>query len=81
MSNHISDAYAIYQLKGGDEQRGLRFESYQRAKDAIDRTNYQIVYTGALPEGNTLPQLLDVLYRQFNIGLATLNRTEKIRSW
>lgn len=67
MSNHISDAYAIYQLKDGDEQRGLRFESYQRAKDAIDRTNYQIVYTGMLLEGNTLLQQLDALYRQFNI--------------
>lgn len=61
------NAYAIYQLKDGDELRGLRFESYERAKDAIDRTNYQIVYTGTLPEGNTLSQQLDALYRQFNI--------------
>lgn len=61
------NAYAIYQLKDGDEPRGLRFKSYERAKDAIDRTNYQIVYTGTLPEGNTLPQRLDALYRQFNI--------------
>jgi hypothetical protein len=67
MNNNISDAYAIYQLKGGDALRGLRFESYERAKDAIDKSNYQIVYSGALPEGNTLPQQLDALYRQFNI--------------
>ena len=61
------NAYAIYQLKGGDELHGLRFEAYERAKDTINRTNYQIVYTGTLPEGNTLPQRLDALYRQFNI--------------
>ena len=67
MNNNISDAYAIYQLKGGDELHGLRFEAYERAKDAIDRTNYQIVYTGTLPERNALPQRLDALYRQFNI--------------
>lgn len=63
----IDNAYTIYQLKSGDELHGLRFESYERAKDAIDKANYQIVYTGTLPEGNTLTHRLDVLYRQFNI--------------
>lgn len=60
------NAYAFYQLKEGDELHGLRFESYERARDVIDKANYQIIYTGALPKTDTLSQQLDALFQQFN---------------
>lgn len=61
------DAYALYQLKHGDGLRDLRFEPSKRAQGAIDKANYQIVYTGALPQIADKNVLLEQLYQQFNI--------------
>lgn len=59
------NAYALYQLKEDAALHGLRFEAYQQAKNSIDRKNYRLVYTGALPQG-TLPQQLNALFQRFN---------------
>ncbi len=61
------NAYAIYQLKDGDELHNLRFESYEHAKSAIDKSNYRIVYTGELSKDCALPRQLDVLFQRFNM--------------
>ena len=62
------DTYSIYQLKDIAETRDLRFEPFDRLQKsgrAIDRTNYDLVYTGDL-EAN---MSLDDLYSRFNIDL------------
>lgn len=65
-SNDI-DTFAIYQLKEGDELHYHRFASMkQLEKDnlAVDRDNYNLVYTAPLLQGETL----DDIYRQFNLA-------------
>lgn len=60
------DSFAIYQLKGGPETRDYRFEPYERlqaAELAVDRQNYDLVYTTPL-DGKTT---LEDIYRTFNI--------------
>ncbi|MDL2294301.1 DUF3846 domain-containing protein [Ruminococcaceae bacterium OttesenSCG-928-D13] len=57
--------YRIYQLKPGDEYRGLRFTGLDGLKGAgqnIDPQNYRFVYSGALHGRN-----LEELYQQFNL--------------
>ncbi|MEG0271585.1 MAG: YodL domain-containing protein, partial [Clostridia bacterium] len=47
-----SDAFAIYQLKGGDSTRHLRFEPLARLQqtgETVDQANYQCVYTAPFP--------------------------------
>ena len=60
------DSYGIYQLKGGDETRYLRFEPYDRlqaAGNVVDRANYELVYTAPLTPNMTL----NSIYERFNI--------------
>lgn len=62
------DTYSIYQLKDIAETRDLRFEPFDRLQKsgrAIDRTNYDLVYTGDLEADMSL----DDLYSRFNIDL------------
>lgn len=42
------DTFAIYQLKGGPETRDYRYEAYESLQEAglaVDRQNYNLVYT------------------------------------
>ena len=60
------DTFSIYQIKGGDETRDLRFEPYDRlqaAGNVVDRANYELVYSAPLaPETS-----LEDIYTCFNI--------------
>ena len=60
------DTFSIYQIKGRDETRDLRFEPYDRlqaAGNVVDRANYELVYSAPLaPETS-----LEDIYARFNI--------------
>ena len=60
------DTFSIYQIKGGDETRDLRFEPYDRlqaAGNVVDKANYELVYSAPLaPETS-----LEDIYTRFNI--------------
>lgn len=61
-----SDTFTIYQLKGGSETRDYRFEPYESLQEAglaIDRQNYDLVYTAPL-DGKTT---LEDIFRTFNL--------------
>ena len=58
--------FSIYQLKDGDKTRDYRFEPYDRLQAAglaVDRANYELVYTAPLAPGTSL----DDIFTQFNI--------------
>ena len=60
------DTFSIYQLKDGDETRDYRFEPYDRLQAAglaVDRANYELVYTASLAPGTSL----DDIFTRFNI--------------
>ena len=60
------DTFSIYQLKDGDETRDYRFEPYDRLQAAglaVDRANYELVYTAPLAPGTSL----DDIFTRFNI--------------
>ena len=60
------DTFTIYQLKRGDETRDFRFEPYDRlqaAGIAVDRANYDLIYTAPLAPGTSLEDI----YTRFNI--------------
>ena len=60
------DTFSIYQLRGGEETRDYRFEPYERLQAAglaVDKANYDLVYTAPLDENTTLEDI----YRTFNI--------------
>lgn len=60
-----SDTYFIYQLKGGEETRDYRFESLDRLQArglAVNRDNYELVYSAPLHDIDTLEDI----YRKFN---------------
>ena len=60
------DTFSIYQLKDGDETRDYRFEPYDRLQAAglaVDRANYELVYTAPLMPGTSL----DDIFTRFNI--------------
>ena len=65
------DAVVIYQFKPGEETRDLRFESYTKLRRAVERENYDAVYTGELPAMPKagLVDLLETLYTKFNLNL------------
>ena len=68
---HGGDCFAIYQIKDEDPQR-LRFMNLDWLQSkglAVERANYDLIYTGQLSEnihGSTL-QVAESLYEQFNI--------------
>ena len=56
----------IYQIKGGDETRDLRFEPYDRLTATghrVDAKNYTLVYSAELTPGTSLEDI----YTRFNI--------------
>lgn len=60
------DIFAIYQIKGGPETRDYRFEAYESLQEAglaVDRQNYDLVYTAPL-DGKTT---LEDIYCTFNL--------------
>ena len=60
------DTFSIYQLKQGDETRDFRFEPYDRlqaAGNAVDKSNYELVYSAELTPGTSLEDI----YTRFNI--------------
>ena len=60
------DTFSIYQIKGGDETRDLRFEPYDRliaAGHRVDVKNYTLVYSAPLTPGTSLEDI----YTHFNI--------------
>ncbi|MCQ5129473.1 YodL domain-containing protein [Butyricicoccus faecihominis] len=60
------NSFSIYQLKDGPETRDYRFEPYDRLQAAglaVDRQNYNLIYTAPL-DGKTT---LEDIYRTFNI--------------
>ena len=60
------DTFSIYQIKGGDETRNLRFEPYDRLTAAghwVDVKNYALVYSAPLTPGTSLEDI----YTRFNI--------------
>lgn len=65
--------FAIYQLKGGDETRDLRFEPYDRLTQQgqkPDMANYDLVYEGSMADVTENPDLriqLEAIYRKFNL--------------
>lgn len=65
--------FAIYQLKGGDETRDLRFEPYDRLTQQgqkPDMANYDLVYEGSMADVTDNPDLriqLEAIYRKFNL--------------
>ncbi len=64
-----TDSFAIFQLKRGDEQVALRFlnmASLQKNGLSAEKANYDLIYTGTLPQANDLPSTLEGLYVTFN---------------
>ena len=54
------DTFSIYQLGDGDETRDYRFEPYDRLQAAglaVDRANYELVYTAPLAPGTSLDDI------------------------
>ena len=65
-SEQRQDTFSIYQLKGGDETRDLRFEPYDRLQAAglcVNPANYEHTYSAPLETGMTL----ESIYERFNI--------------
>ena len=64
-----TDSFAIFQLKRGDEHVALRFlnmASLQKNGLSAEKANYDLIYTGTLPQANNLPSTLEGLYVTFN---------------
>ena len=60
------DTFSIFQIKGGDETRDLRFEPYDRLTATghrVDAKNYALVYSAEFTPGTSLEDI----YTRFNI--------------
>lgn len=66
------NAYAIYQLKSGEDLRDYRFEGMERLQSRglpIEHDNYELVYTAPLTDfSGDKDHALNKLYEQFNIN-------------
>ncbi|CAB1248321.1 conserved protein of unknown function [Ruminococcaceae bacterium BL-4] len=63
------DAFAIYQVKGNDELRDIRFEplSWLESKGiSVDHGNYDIAYTAPLTDTGSTDDRLGALWDRFN---------------
>ena len=61
-----NDTFSIYQLKDGEGTRDFRFEPYDRLQAAglaVERGNYELIYTAPLAAGTSL----DDIFTRFNI--------------
>lgn len=67
--NSPSDAYAIFQLKGGNELRDIRFEPMswvQPIGRSVERGSYDLIYTARLTAAGSTIEKLNVLWDRFN---------------
>ena len=67
--NHGADCFAIYQLKGGDDTRDIRFEGLEWLRSIgrnVERGNYELAYTAPLPSASSIQDALELLWEQFN---------------
>ena len=67
--NNPADCFAIYQLKPGEDTRYLRFESLAAvtaAGQAVERKNYEPVYTGSFTKFEGTRDRLEDLFDRFN---------------
>lgn len=67
--NSPADAFAICQLKDGDELHDIRFEplSWLQSIDrAVERDNYNLVYAAPLTDSGSTSEKLDALWYRFN---------------
>ena len=72
--NCDGDCFAIYQVSHSEAQANLRFMNMdwlERNGLSVERTNYDLVYTGALPEAPSADAVLEQLYTRFNIDHPT----------
>jgi antirestriction protein ArdC len=69
------NAFAIYQLKDGEDLRDYRFEGMERLSSlglTVERDNYELVYTSPLTDfGGNKDHALNKLYEQFNVNHPT----------
>ena len=66
--DHAADCFAIYQVRDDDALRDIRFESLDWLKSkgrAVERDNYDLVYTGELAPGLG-SSTLEKLWERFN---------------
>ena len=64
-----TDSFAIFQLKRGEEQAALRFLDMATLKKSgltAEKANYDLIYTGTLPQAKAVPPTLEDLYVTFN---------------
>lgn len=61
---HSGDAFAIYQQTDGSPGR---FRSFDEQKNGVERSGYDLVYTGTLPEGKDTGTHLNTLWHKFNV--------------
>ncbi len=67
--NTSQDAFAIYQVKGGDELRDIRFEPLSWLESngiAVDHGNYDLAYTAPLTDKGDTEDRLEALWDRFN---------------
>ena len=67
--DHAADCFAIYQVRDDDALRDIRFESLDWLKSkgrAVERDNYDLVYTAPLSTFASADAALDQLWYQFN---------------
>ena len=67
--DHAADCFAIYQVRDDDALRDIRFESLDWLKSkgrAVERDNYDLVYTAPLSTSASADAALDQLWYQFN---------------
>ena len=67
-----ADAFAIYQLRDHESTHDHRFLSMSQLQAAgltVERTNYEVVYAGALhhSSGKATPELLNDIFYRFNM--------------
>ena len=67
-----ADAFAIYQLRHHESTHDHRFMAMSQLQAAgltVERTNYEMVYTGALHQtsGKAVPELLNNIFYRFNM--------------
>ena len=68
--SYAEDCFAIYQMKDEDGLHGIRFQGLDRLQYkgiAVERANYDLVYTAPLADGTDVNQALEQLYTRFNI--------------
>ena len=91
------DSYAIYQLKSIPENHLLRFASFSELDQPVRKENYDLVYTGPLPDGKEVNDhaILEDLFIRFNLcrpddfyghslsvsDVVVLRRDEEVRSY